>query len=651
LTNRWLAAGLLLSLAGCGGGGNGSITGPSPAGGVTSVTITPAAATVQIGSTLPFSASVAAETGVDTSVTWSVDHVTGGNAVSGTISTSGVYVSPYPAPATVTVTATSKADATKSASAVVTLLAPRADVGPDLVIDAGLNRHAINPFIYGMNQYAASFDQVAPIVRLPLERWGGDAATRYNWQLDVYNSANDYYFLTDPNSNTAYPDVSEFNNTVERDRRVGTLTMGTVPMVGWTTRREHVCGFSVSKYGPQKATDPFNPDCGNGIRPDGTNIVPDPNDTSNPIGTEFTREWVQYLVNRFGSARRGGVAFYNLDNEPDYWQFVHRDVHPDYPGYDDLASLGISYATTIKSVDPDAKVTGPVGGGWMGFFYSPQDWRSGWNTGPDYVYYGNPVDRRAHGNIPFVEWYLQQFAAASRRANRRLLDYLDLHGYIAPDEVQFKSAGDTALQQMRLDAVRAFWDPSYHVAGGINDQPFLVRRMRDWVARNYPGTLTAITEYNLGALDHINGAIAQADLLGVFGREGLDLAAIWAPPSEAEPGLYSFKIFRNYDDDGNGFGDVSVRAASADQSRLSVYAAERSTGDRALTILVLNKSFGDLSSTIAVAGFSGQSAAAVYRYSRSNTGQIVRLPDQTVGKTFSATFPATSMTLFVLASR
>jgi len=41
----------------------------------------------------------------------------------------------------------------------------------------------------------------------------------------------------------------------------------------------------------------------------------------------------------------------------------------------------------------------------------------------------------------------------------------------------------------------------------------------------------------------------------------------------------------------------------------------------------------------------------VYRYSRSNTGQIVRLPDQTVGKTFSATFPATSMTLFVLASR
>jgi hypothetical protein len=650
LTNRWLAVGLLLPLMAC-GGGNGSITGPSPAGGVTSVTISPAAATVRIGETLPFTATVNAADAVDTSVNWAVDNVVGGTAGSGTISTSGVYVSPYPAPATVTITATSKADTTKSASAVVTLIQPPAATGPDLLVDAAVNRHPISPLIYGMNQYAASFDQVAPLVRLPLERWGGDAATRYNWQLDVYNSASDYYFLTDPNSNSGYPDVSEFNSTVERDRRVGTLTMGTVPMIGWTTKREKACGFSVTKYGPQKATDPYNPDCGNGVRPDGSNIVPDPNDTSVPIGTDFTRAWVQYLVGRYGGARRGGVAFYNLDNEPDYWEFVHRDVHPDYPGYDDLASVGISYATAIKSVDPDAKVTGPVGGGWMGFFYSPQDWRSGWNTGPNYVYYGNPVDRRAHGDVPFVEWYLQQFAAASRRANRRLLDYLDLHGYIAPDEVQFKDAGDTALQQLRLDAVRAFWDSSYHVGGSVNDQPYLVPRMRDWVARNYPGTLTAITEYNLGALDHINGAIAQADLLGVFGREGLDLAAIWAPPSEAQPGLFSFKIYRNYDDAGSGFGDVSVQATSADQSKLSVYAAERSNGDRALIILVLNKTFGELSSTIAVSGFNGPSAAATYRYGLANAGQIARLPDQPVGRTFSATFPATSMTLFVLPAR
>src|SRR3954451_14731306 len=128
--------------------------------------------------------------------------------------------------------------------------------------------------------------------------------------------------------------------------------------------------------------------------------------------------------------------------------------------------------------------------------------------------------------------------------------------------------------------------------------------MRDWAARNYPSTLTAITEYNLGALDHINGALAQADLLGVFGREGLDLGAIWAPPAADQPGLLSFKIFRNFDDAGGAFGDMSVLAVSADQGKLSTYAAERSSGNNARTIMILNKTFADLSSTIAFSGFS-----------------------------------------------
>src|SRR5262249_599094 len=158
-------------------------------------------------------------------------------------------------------------------------------------------------------------------------------------------------------------------------------TMGTVPMIGWTTKRERACGFSVAKYGQQKQVNPYNSDCGNGVRPDNSEIVADPNDTSVPIGPDFARDWVTYLVKRYGDARQGGVAIYSLDNEPELWEFVHRDVHPDYPGYDDLASLGITYATAIKRADPTALVSGPATGGWMGYFYSPKDWRSGWNTG------------------------------------------------------------------------------------------------------------------------------------------------------------------------------------------------------------------------------------------------------------------------------
>ena len=41
--------------------------------------------------------------------------------------------------------------------------------------------------------------------------------------------------------------------------------------------------------------------------------------------------------------------------------------------------------------------------------------------------------------------------------------------------------------------------------------------MQQWVDQNYPGTKLAITEYRWGALDSITGAIAQADILGIFG--------------------------------------------------------------------------------------------------------------------------------------
>ena len=114
-----------------------------------------------------------------------------GNGTVGTVSDAGLYTTPFPAPAQVTVTATSRADATKSGTATVTMTPAVAAAGPPMTVNASAGRHAISPLIYGMNNYGANFEGVAPVVRLPLERWGGDATTRYNYQLDVYNAAND----------------------------------------------------------------------------------------------------------------------------------------------------------------------------------------------------------------------------------------------------------------------------------------------------------------------------------------------------------------------------------------------------------------------------------------------------------------------------
>jgi hypothetical protein len=112
--------------------------------------------------------------------------------------------------------------------------------------------------------------------------------------------------------------------------------------------------------------------------------------------------------------------------------------------------------------------------------------------------------------------------------------------------------------------------------------------MRAWVNTHYPGTKLAISEYNWGALNHINGALAQADVLGIFGRERLDLATLWAPPEFDDPGAFAFRMYRNYDGAGSAFGDLNVPASSGDQEKLSIYAARRNQDGR-LTLMVINK--------------------------------------------------------------
>ena len=100
-------------------------SGAAAQNGVT-VTVAPAAATVRAGHSQLFTATV---TGAPNTVTWSVNGITGGDAVAGTIDGSGVYTAPsiVPNPSTVTVRATSTAAPTAAGSAAVSII-PRTSI-------------------------------------------------------------------------------------------------------------------------------------------------------------------------------------------------------------------------------------------------------------------------------------------------------------------------------------------------------------------------------------------------------------------------------------------------------------------------------------------------------------------------------------------
>lgn len=107
---------------GCGGGGASSAVLPPPPPPSIEVSVTAASGSVLLGNQATFSATVTNTT--NTSVSWSVNGVAGGNAVVGSISSGGVYTAPadLPSPASVQIAATSQADTTKSGSAAETVL-------------------------------------------------------------------------------------------------------------------------------------------------------------------------------------------------------------------------------------------------------------------------------------------------------------------------------------------------------------------------------------------------------------------------------------------------------------------------------------------------------------------------------------------------
>lgn len=526
-----------------------------------------------------------------------------------------------------------------------------AAAGPRLSVDVTADRHPISPHIYGMNH---ADEALAEELALPLRRWGGNATTRYHFRYDTTNRASDWFFenISEANDNPeALPDGSSTDKFVEQDRRTGTDTILTVPLIGWAPKaRDGSCGFSVAKYGPQQRTDEWRPDCGNGVRPDGTLITGnDPHDTSVEIGPEYIADWLGHLTAKYGTAAEGGVKFYNLDNEPEIWHSTHRDVHPQGASSAELRDQAYSIGAAVKRADPGAATLGPVGWGWTTWDHSGLDQEVCSRTGC----WGNPPDRPNRDGLPFTTWYLQQMKKYEDEHGTRVLDYFDMHFYPQASGVAFGNGNDPATNALRLRSTRSLWDPSYLDESWINTQTRVVPRMKELVAANYPGTKTAITEYNWGALNHINGALAQADVLGIFGREGLDLATLWAPPSATDPGAYAFRMYLNYDGAGARFGETAVRATSADQEKLSVYAAERA-GDGATTVMVVNKSGESLDSTMELTG-PFQNSAKVYRYSSADLGRVQALPDAAIAPPppvvgakpiLPYTYPADSITLF-----
>jgi hypothetical protein len=517
-----------------------------------------------------------------------------------------------------------------------------------ITVDAALKRHSINPFIYGV-AFATS-NQLADL-NSPLNRSGGNTETRYNWQINAHNHAGDWYFESlDDGSPTPGAAADSF---VADSKNGGAQPLLTISMIGFAPKlgsgRARLCSYATTNYGPQTDTDyQYFSVAGNGV---GTNSVTHTNwlitsnnvlDANFPTNSTFQQAWLRHLTNLWGNSTNGGVRYYLMDNEHSIWHSTHRDVHPVGTTMQEIRDKFFDYAGMVKSNDPNAIVLAPEEWGWSGYFYSGYDQQyggiHGWSSLPD---------RNANGGWDYMPWLLDQFRQRANTNGQRLLDYFTLHCY--PQGGESGNDVSSSTQLLRNKSTRSLWDTNYVDASWINNIVMLIPRMKGWVASYYPGTKTGVTEYNWGAESHINGATAQADILGIFGREGLDLATRWTTPDASTPTYKAMKMYRNYDGNKSTFGDTSVNATVPNPDNVSAFAAVRSA-DNALTVMVINKqSTATATVNLALANFVNVGAAQVWQLTAANV--ITRLSDLTFnGTALTNTVPAQSITLFVLPS-
>jgi hypothetical protein len=477
-------------------------------------------------------------------------------------------------------------------------------------IDVLANRHVISPYVYG-GAFPASTSAISDS-GTSVVRWGGNAASTYNWQLHTYNADNDYFFEDFNFSGIGSGDGSS-TQFITDVKNAGSVPLMTMVMLPWVAKTAEVAGssgnghwsFSVVKYGAQCATDQYNSDAGNGVKSDCSTKITgnDPNDAYYPLlddhssscsaGTncQYRSDWAAALATAFGSGTCSipyspltSCHFYDMDNEVDIWGGTHIDIHAAPAGYDELANIYVTEAQKLKTWDPQAVRLGPVSCCW--WFY--------WNG-------ANGSDKNAHAGIDFLPWWLNQVYWQDQISGSRSLDMFDIHAYPdGPDTTNYTKAQKQALA---VSIYRDYWDPTYVSPSGTINQPyttniqpdktipFRIPRMRAIVNSIYPGTPLAITEWSAefaGAND-FSTALGDADAYGLLGRERVSLSTRWGAPAAANPNYQALKLFTNYDGAHHGFGTTSVSAThNGDADLFSVYAALNSTSN-GLTILVLNK--------------------------------------------------------------
>ncbi|KAJ7448690.1 glycoside hydrolase family 44-domain-containing protein [Mycena galericulata] len=419
----------------------------------------------------------------------------------------------------------------------------------------------ISPLIYGVNFPTSA--QYIQDLGVTMSRWGGNAVTAYNPAGQFTNAGNDWYF---ENRIASPPDADDWVGWV---RGAGSQSFLTIPALDWVAKDNISYSYPMTEYPLQESTDPYLPNAGDGLYPNGSYVepVPDPTGVYTAWNPSMAAAWLAGLANK--------PNVVTIDNEIEIASNTHQDMHPVPMGYDEELARVLNTSIAAKEAIPDVLVAAPSTCSW--WYY--------WTSDIGYT------DNAAHYNIDFLPWFLSQMAAAEKTVGKRLLDYLDIHYYFQATV----TGTDPATQALRLRMTRSLWDTTYVDESWIGTSPQnhqwnptvveLIPRFRTLIEINYPGTMLSISEWSSTLDTDITGGLVTVDSLGIFGQQKLDSATYWATPDELGPIGLAFWLYRGF---GVFFGanSAQVNLATPNPDTQGVYAA---TEDGKLSLVIVNK--------------------------------------------------------------
>lgn len=429
----------------------------------------------------------------------------------------------------------------------------------------------ISPYIYGVNSGVDLNTVSAKSFRL-----GGNRMSAYNWENNMSNAGSDWKNMSDMNliSSAAeqfrrVPGGAALNASYEAQNGNVPYTLLTLQMLGYvaSSKKGQVNEdmAAPSEYWKKVVN-----------RKNGE-LSSEPDKKDDYV---YTDEYLNYLIEKIGkSDSETGFKAYALDNEPALWHSTHSRVQTEPLKCSELIEKSVDLASLVKETDSGAEVFGP-----SLFGYSAYDSLA---SAPDWA------ELKAANNYRwFIDYYLDEMHKAESESGTRLLDVLDIHYYTeAKGECGERSCGhydNDGCVKARLDSVRSLYDENYHEDSWITDTGAeffpLLPNIQESIDKYYPGTKIAFTEYNFGGGDHISGAVAQADTLGIFAKYGVYFATIWSF-DQNEYQLAAMNMFTNYDGAGNGFGDTLVKS-ECDNDNISVYSSIDGEGEDTVKIII-----------------------------------------------------------------